>query len=162
MKDSLKKYISTRRKKSYGLYLPENPFPLLGMKHSLKNTFPLYGKTASSGKKLKMVSTSRMVSTLHFKTLHISWSISLQFLFLFIIWFFALNSIFLLQISSSITYTYFFSVRVKSMQNTKNEKNSWLEILLHLKKYRFLIGKLRSNVKPWCQISRNLWLWQLD
>ena len=53
MKDSLKKFISTRQKKSYGLYLPENPFPLLGMKHSLKNTFPLYGKTASSGKNIE-------------------------------------------------------------------------------------------------------------
>ena len=37
---------------------------------------------------------------------------------------FALNSVFLLQISSSITFTYVFSVRVKPMQNViiKNEK----------------------------------------
>ena len=28
-------------------------FQLPGMKHSLKNTFPLYGKTASSSKKIK-------------------------------------------------------------------------------------------------------------
>ena len=32
---------------------PENPFPLPGMKHSLKNTFPLYGKAVSSGKKIE-------------------------------------------------------------------------------------------------------------
>ena len=52
MKDSLKRYVSTRRKRAYGLYLPENPFPLPGMKHSLKNTFSLYGETASSSKKI--------------------------------------------------------------------------------------------------------------
>ena len=39
------------------------------------------------------------------------------------------------------TFTYFFSIRVKPIQNvkTKNEKNPWLKILLHLKTYRFLI-----------------------
>ena len=37
------------RKKAYGFYYPENP----GMKYSLKNTFPLYGKTASFGKKIE-------------------------------------------------------------------------------------------------------------
>ena len=38
---------------SYGLYKTENLFPLPGMKDSLKNTFPQYGKTASSGKKIE-------------------------------------------------------------------------------------------------------------
>ena len=42
-----------RRKKAYGLYKPENPFPLTGMKHSLKNKFSLYEKTASFGRKIK-------------------------------------------------------------------------------------------------------------
>ena len=61
--------------------------------------------------------------------------------FFFIISLFALNSVFLLQISSSVTFIYFFSVRLKPMQNViiKNQKNTWLEILFHLKKYRFLI-----------------------
>ena len=45
--------------KKYGLYWPENPFPQPGMNHLLKNMFPLYGKTTSSGKKSKMVSASR-------------------------------------------------------------------------------------------------------
>ena len=40
-------------KKAYGLYLPENPFRLPGMKHSLENTFPLYRKIVSSGKKYR-------------------------------------------------------------------------------------------------------------
>ena len=55
--------------------------------------------------------------------------------------YFTLNSVFLLQISSSITFTYVFSVRVKPMQNViiKKRKNSWLEILLHLRKHGFLI-----------------------
>ena len=35
------------------LYYLENPFPLPGIKHLLKNTFPLYGKIASSGKKIE-------------------------------------------------------------------------------------------------------------
>ena len=52
MKDSLKNTCPLDGKKAYGLYLPENPFPLPGMKHSLKNTFPRYGKTASSGAEL--------------------------------------------------------------------------------------------------------------
>ena len=47
--------------------------------------------------------------SLHFKTLNIFSSTFLQFLFLVIISLFAINSIFLLQISSSITFTYFFS-----------------------------------------------------
>ena len=41
-----------------------------------------------------------------------------------------------------VNYLYmFFSVRIKPIQNViiKNEKNPWLEILLHLKKYRFPI-----------------------
>ena len=44
-----------------------------------------------------------------------------------------------LQISLSITFTYFFSVRVKAIQNViiKNGKNPWLETLLHLKKKHF-------------------------
>ena len=43
--------------------------------------------------------------------------------------------------SSSFTITYFFFVRVKSIQNViiKNEKKPQLEILLDLKKYCFLI-----------------------
>ena len=41
------------KKKTYGLYLPENSFQLPGMKHSLKNTFQLYGKTASSSKNIE-------------------------------------------------------------------------------------------------------------
>ena len=32
---------------------PENQFPVPGTKHSLKNTFPLYNKSASSGKKIE-------------------------------------------------------------------------------------------------------------
>ena len=36
-----------------GLYLPENPLPLLVMNHLLKNALPLHGKTVSSGKKIK-------------------------------------------------------------------------------------------------------------
>ena len=36
-----------------GFYLPENTFPLTGMKYSLKNVFPRYRKTASYGKKIK-------------------------------------------------------------------------------------------------------------
>ena len=63
MKDLLKKNtFPLDGKKAYGLYLPENPIPLPGMKHSSKNTFPLCRKTASSGKKNpKMVSTSRKI-----------------------------------------------------------------------------------------------------
>ena len=48
----VKKYVFTRRKKGHGLYQPENPFPLPGMKHSFKHSFPLCGKTASSGKRI--------------------------------------------------------------------------------------------------------------
>ena len=46
-----------------------------------------------------------------------------------------------MQISSSIAFTYFFSGHVWPIQNfiIKNKKNSWLEKLLHLKKYRFVI-----------------------
>ena len=40
-------------KNAYGLYLSENLFPVPGMKHSLKNTFPLCEKTAFSGKKIE-------------------------------------------------------------------------------------------------------------
>ena len=39
--------------KKHGLYWPENPFPQPGMEHLLKNMFPLYGKTTSSGKKVE-------------------------------------------------------------------------------------------------------------
>ena len=53
MKDSLKKYVSLDGKKAHGLYYPENSFSLPGITHLLKNTFPRYGKTASSGKKIK-------------------------------------------------------------------------------------------------------------
>ena len=42
-----KKYVKS------GQYEPEIPFPLPGIKHLLKNTFPLYEKTASSGKEIK-------------------------------------------------------------------------------------------------------------
>ena len=35
MKDSLKDTFSLDGKKAYGLYYPENPFPLPGMKHWL-------------------------------------------------------------------------------------------------------------------------------
>ena len=49
----VKKYVSTRRKKAYHLYQPENPFPLPGMKHSFKTPFPLYGKTASFSLKIE-------------------------------------------------------------------------------------------------------------
>ena len=45
--ESLKKNIKN------GLYWPENPFSLSRMKHLLKNRFLQYGKTASSGKKIK-------------------------------------------------------------------------------------------------------------
>ena len=43
--------------------------------------------------------------------------------------------------SSSFTITFFFFVRVKSIQNViiKNEKKPQLEVLLDLKKYCFLI-----------------------
>ena len=51
MKDSLKNTFPLGRKKNYGFYKQENLFPLPGMKHSLKNALPLYGKTASTGKK---------------------------------------------------------------------------------------------------------------
>ena len=60
MKDSLINTFPIDGKKAYGLYQPENPFPLPGMKHSLKYAFPLCGKTASL-KKPKMVSTSRKI-----------------------------------------------------------------------------------------------------
>ena len=55
MKDSEKKKntFPLDGKKAYGLYLPENPFPLPGMKYLLKNTFPLYRKNASPGKKIE-------------------------------------------------------------------------------------------------------------
>ena len=53
MKDLLKNTFPLYGKTAYGLYKPENPFPLPGMKHSLKNTFSLYGKTASSRKKIE-------------------------------------------------------------------------------------------------------------
>ena len=45
--ESQKKYVKN------GLYQPENPFSLPGMTDSLKNTFPRYGKAASSGQKTK-------------------------------------------------------------------------------------------------------------
>ena len=60
----------------------------------------------------------------HFKNLHIFLPTFLKFLFIFIIPLFALNFIFLMQISSSITFTCFFSACVKPIQNViiKNEK----------------------------------------
>ena len=65
MKDSFKNKFPIDRKKLFlrqesekkyiknGLCQPENPFSLPGTTQSLKNTFPRYGKTASSGKKIK-------------------------------------------------------------------------------------------------------------
>ena len=59
MKDSFKDTFPLDRKEASPagvyekLYKPESSFPLPGMKHSLKNTFLRYGKTASSGKKIK-------------------------------------------------------------------------------------------------------------
>ena len=50
MKDLLKNMFPLDGNKAYGLYYPENLFSLPGIKHSLKNTFSLYGKTASPGK----------------------------------------------------------------------------------------------------------------
>ena len=49
---SKKKYVSNRRKKSLWFLLGTRSFPLPGMKYPLKNTFALYGKTASCGKKI--------------------------------------------------------------------------------------------------------------
>ena len=81
---------------------------------------------------------------LHFKTLYIFSSTFLQFLFLFTISLFALNSIFLLQISSSVTFTYFFSVRVKPIQNVilKNEKKSVAKNIVESKKYFLTLVRL--------------------
>ena len=59
MKDMLKNTTPLDGKKVYGLYLPENPFPLPRMKHLLKNMFPLYKKMLLVAKKSKTVSTSR-------------------------------------------------------------------------------------------------------
>ena len=53
MKNSLKNMFLLDGKKDYGLYYPENPFSLPGMKHSLKNMFPICRKSASSGKKME-------------------------------------------------------------------------------------------------------------
>ena len=69
IKDSFKNKFPLDRKKSFsgkslwkkkniyiyinGLYWPENKFSLPGMKHSLKNTFPRYGKTAFFDKKIE-------------------------------------------------------------------------------------------------------------
>ena len=61
MKDSLKNTFPLDGKKAYGLYFPENQFLLVRMKYLLENTFPLYSKTASSDKSLKMVSISRKI-----------------------------------------------------------------------------------------------------
>ena len=62
--------------------------------------------------------------SLHYKTLHIF-----------------LSTFVLLQVSSAISFTYFFSDRVKQLENViiKNETNLWLEMFLHLKNYHFLI-----------------------
>ena len=58
----VQKYVSARRKKAFTVtekYIknefpkPENQFAVPGMRHSLKNRFPLYKKSASSGKKIK-------------------------------------------------------------------------------------------------------------
>ena len=61
MKNSLKNSFPLNGKKAYGLDYSENPFPLPGMKHSLKNTFQPYRKTASSAKKIETFSTSRKI-----------------------------------------------------------------------------------------------------
>ena len=49
----LKKYVSTRQIKSLWFVLARKPEWRNGIKHLLKNTFPLYGKTASSGKRIE-------------------------------------------------------------------------------------------------------------
>ena len=54
--DRKKSFLREEARKKYiknGLYQPKNPFTLPGMKHLLKNTFPRYRQTASSGKKNK-------------------------------------------------------------------------------------------------------------
>ena len=61
MKDSLKNTFPLDGKKAYGLYHPEVLFALHGMEHSLNNRFALYGKTASSVKKSKILPTSRKI-----------------------------------------------------------------------------------------------------
>ena len=53
MKDSLKNTFPMDGKKAYGLYEPENIFPLPRMQYLLKHTFPLFGKTTSSGKRIE-------------------------------------------------------------------------------------------------------------
>ena len=60
MKDSLKN-VSTRWIKSLWFALARKSKWGNRIKHLLENTFPLYGKTASSDKKLKMVSTSKKI-----------------------------------------------------------------------------------------------------
>ena len=45
--------VSEKYIKKSGSYWPENQFPLHRMKHSLKNTLPLFINSASSGKKIK-------------------------------------------------------------------------------------------------------------
>ena len=62
----------------------------------------------------------------HFNFLHIFASTFFKFLFLIIFSFFILNSIFLLQISSSIIFTYVFSVRVKPIQKFYDKKRKKL------------------------------------
>ena len=56
----VQKYVSAKKKKKLSLagvsekiYMKNGPFSLPGIKHSLKNTFPLNEKTASSGKKIE-------------------------------------------------------------------------------------------------------------
>ena len=53
MKDSLKNTFPIDGKKAYGLYEPEIIFPLPRMEDLLKNTSALFGKTASSGRRIE-------------------------------------------------------------------------------------------------------------
>ena len=53
MKDSLKNTFPLDGKKVYGVYKPEDPLPLTGIKRSLKNTFPLYRKLPPLAKNRK-------------------------------------------------------------------------------------------------------------
>ena len=58
--------------------------------------------------------------------------IPVLFYYIYLLLLFGLNCIFLLKISLSITFNFFFSIHLKPIQNIIR-KNSGLEILLHLK-----------------------------
>ena len=53
MKDSLKNTFPIDGKKAYGLYEAEIIFPLPRMQYLLKNTSALFGKIASSGRRIE-------------------------------------------------------------------------------------------------------------